>query len=153
MLHLPAYLFPNPSGRQRESERGKARLEAFWSLHSAHWPGWGQVTPQCPGEPQLYTGRQIHTHSQLGLPVIRQQEGESQVHTFTKSCIHKYIYTPWTLLSRRHNWVTCKLDSLKCCIKGTASANAEGLQWAARTYCVKKWLNMLFYDKKLISKT
>lgn len=87
ILHLPCYLFPNPSGREKdwkrkqEREGEKARLEAFWSLPSAHWPDWGQVTPQCPSETQLYTGRQIHTHTHSwGYQLLDSKRKEPSIH-------------------------------------------------------------------------
>lgn len=91
-LHLPSYIFQTPV-KERKRGRERALLEAFWSLPSAHWPDWGQVSPQCSSEPRLYTGRQIHTHSQLGLPVIRQQEERakctlSQNHAFINIFTH-----------------------------------------------------------------
>ena len=67
--------------RERERERETARLEAFWSLPPAHWPDWGQVSPQCLGEPQLYTGRQIHTHTHSwGYQLLDSKRREPSTH-------------------------------------------------------------------------
>lgn len=93
---------------KRERLKEKARLEAFWSLPSVHWPDWGQVTPQCPSERQLYTDRQTHTQSQLGLPVIRQQE-ERVKYTLLQN--HAFINT-FTRPKRFTLQADMKLDSL-----------------------------------------
>lgn len=115
--------------RKRERVGERARLEAFWSLPSVHWPDWGQVSPQCSGEPQLYTGRQIHTHSQLGLPVIRQQEERakctlSQNHAFINIFTEAELSPPYTGVSdglQRGAW------QLGCSMRGAEIANTEDM--------------------------
>lgn len=84
-----------------------------------------------------------HTHS-WGYQLLDSKRGRakytlSQNHAFINTFTHPELFS----LEDVTEWhASERLDSLKCCIKGTASANAEGSQWAARTYCVKKWLNM-----------
>lgn len=130
--------------RKIEREREAARLEAFWSLPCAHWPDWGQVSPQCSGEPQLYTGRQIHTHSQLGLPVIRGQEGRAErmlsqnhafINTFTRPPPHspnpRFLSSHMTggqeALTGRPCQETLQLQTLV--VRGAIIKNTEHLCW------------------------
>lgn len=52
------YIFRTTYFQIPVEEGEKTGLEAFWSLPSAHWSDWGQVTPQWAGELQLYTHTQ-----------------------------------------------------------------------------------------------
>lgn len=129
MLHLPCYLFPNPSGREKdwkrkqEREGEKARLEAFLvsALCALAWLG-----PSYASVPQrdsaLHRQTNTHTHSQLGLPVIRQQEERAK---YTLSPNHAFIntFTHPKLFLQQHvtEWHGDeRLDSLKTAWKRKA---------------------------------
>ena len=158
-MHLPGYLFPNPSGGERDwkRKRGRERESAAGGfLVSAHRPDWEQVPPQCPGEPQLYTGRQIHTHSQLGLPVIRQQEQRAK---YTLSQNHAFIntFTHPELLSREHvaEWHGGeRLWQMESLHKRHGHYKHTGLVMSCESSPRPHVTEYIcFYEKKLISET
>lgn len=133
MLHLPGYLFPNPSGRERDwkqKEREKGRKHG-WRLFG--------LCPLCTG----LTGAKLrlsapaslsftqadkyaHTLTAGVTSYIRQHKGRakhtlSQNHAFINTFTHSELLhiTEWHRGERS--------DSLKCCIKGTAITNTESL--------------------------
>jgi len=103
--------------RERESTAGGFLVSALCALA---WlgPSYASVPRRASA---LHRQTNTHTHSQLGLPVIRQQEDRakytlSQNHAF----INTFTHPKRSFLQHITEWHGCeRLDSLKCCIKGT----------------------------------
>lgn len=85
---------------------------------------------------------------------IRQQEQRAK---YTLSQNHAFIntFTHSELFHIAEWYGSERSDSLKCCIKGTAITNTEGLQWASLcqhiieyTYLLKKYFQISVWDLK-----